>query len=71
MNEQQNDAFGIAGRIALVTGGNRNIGRSIVLTLAKSGAIALILYRDDAEAAAKVSGIKTGRFSRNFSSSAI
>lgn len=30
MNDQQGrDAFGIAGRIALITGGSRNIGRSI------------------------------------------
>jgi len=55
MNAQQSDnAFGIAGRIALVSGGNRNIGRSIVLTLARAGVTPLILYRDDQKAAQNV-----------------
>ncbi|HEV7391534.1 MAG TPA: SDR family oxidoreductase [Burkholderiales bacterium] len=46
------EVFGIAGRVALVTGGNRNIGRSIAVTLARAGATAVILYGSD-EAAAK------------------
>jgi len=53
-SQQLDNAFGIAGRIALVSGGNRNIGRSIVLTLAKAGVTPLILYRDDEKAAQKV-----------------
>jgi 3-oxoacyl-[acyl-carrier protein] reductase len=48
------EAFGIAGRVALVSGGNRNIGRATVLTLAKAGAVPLILYGSDDEAARKV-----------------
>jgi 3-oxoacyl-[acyl-carrier protein] reductase len=48
------EIFGIAGRVALVTGGNRNIGRSIALTLAKADATAVILYGTDEDAAAKV-----------------
>ncbi len=52
--QQLDNAFGIAGRIALVSGGNRNIGRSIVLTLARAGVTPLILYRDDETAAQKV-----------------
>jgi NAD(P)-dependent dehydrogenase (short-subunit alcohol dehydrogenase family) len=52
MSEQQgNQAFGISGRIALVTGGGRNIGRSIVLTLARAGVVPVILYHKDAKAA--------------------
>ena len=53
-SQQLDNAFGIAGRIALVSGGNRNIGRSIVLTLAKAGVTPIILYRDDEKAAQKV-----------------
>jgi len=49
--KQPADSFGLEGRIALVSGGNRNIGRSIVLTFAKAGAIPVILYRDDDAAA--------------------
>jgi 3-oxoacyl-[acyl-carrier protein] reductase len=48
------ESFGIAGRVALVSGGNRNIGRATVLTLAKAGAVPLILYGSDDEAARKV-----------------
>lgn len=55
MSEQQNGtSFGIANRVAVVSGGNRNIGRSIVLTLAKEGAKPVILYRDGADEAKKV-----------------
>ena len=53
MNEQHN-SFGISGRVAVVTGGNRNIGRSIVLTLAKEGVTTIVLYRDGADEAKKV-----------------
>ena len=53
MSEQPN-SFGITGRVAVVTGGNRNIGRSIVLTLAKEGVTTIVLYRDGADEAKKV-----------------
>ena len=62
------ESFGIAGRIALVSGGNRNIGRAIALTLAKAGATPLILYGGDEEAARKVcaeiekQGARTGMY---------
>lgn len=48
------NSFGLKGRIAVVSGGNRNIGRSIVLTLAKEGATTVVLYREGADEAKQV-----------------
>ena len=48
MNETSGHAaFGISGKIALITGGSKNIGRSIAATLAQAGAVPVILYRGD------------------------
>jgi 3-oxoacyl-[acyl-carrier protein] reductase len=45
------ETFGIAGRVALITGGNRNIGRCIAVTLAKAGVTSVILFGRDENAA--------------------
>ena len=38
--------FKLTGKTALVTGGNRNIGRETALTLAAMGADVVITYRE-------------------------
>jgi NAD(P)-dependent dehydrogenase (short-subunit alcohol dehydrogenase family) len=41
----------LAGKVALVTGGNRNIGRETSLALASRGANVIITYREQSESA--------------------
>ena len=54
---------GLSGKVAIVTGGSRGIGRAIVELLADEGAAVTFFYRDNAQAAADVvaSGAGEGR----------
>jgi 3-oxoacyl-[acyl-carrier protein] reductase len=54
MAQSLKEKYGIAGKVAVVTGGNRNIGRCTALALASAGADAAILYGQDEKAARKV-----------------
>jgi NAD(P)-dependent dehydrogenase (short-subunit alcohol dehydrogenase family) len=43
------DAFGLAGRVAVVTGGNRGLGRAFAAALTQAGASVAIIARDSAK----------------------
>jgi 3-oxoacyl-[acyl-carrier protein] reductase len=64
MNAPTFTEAGLAGRVALVTGGSRGIGRAIVETLAAAGMTVAFTYRENTAAAAEV--IAAGPPSRIF-----
>jgi 3-oxoacyl-[acyl-carrier protein] reductase len=51
---------GLSGGVAIVTGGSRGIGRAIVEVLATAGMEVVFTYRENATAAAEVSGLGNG-----------
>jgi len=44
----------LQGKIAVITGGSRGIGRAIAVSMAKAGASVVVNYQKNAEAAAAV-----------------
>ena len=61
MNEPQINDSGLAGGVAIVTGGSRGIGRAIVEILAAAGMDVTFTYRDNAAAAGEVTAANPGR----------
>ena len=59
MTGMQAPDSGLAGKVALVTGGGRGIGRAIVERLAGDGVDVVFFYRGNAEAAREVVGAVT------------
>jgi NAD(P)-dependent dehydrogenase (short-subunit alcohol dehydrogenase family) len=61
--DSQRDVYGLEGRVSLVTGGSRGLGREMVLGLARAGADVVIASRkaDACEALAEEVRGETGR----------
>lgn len=59
------DAFSLAGKVSVVTGANRGIGRSLTLALAEAGSDLVLLVRDPGSAAPVVAEVEAlGRRAR-------
>jgi NAD(P)-dependent dehydrogenase (short-subunit alcohol dehydrogenase family) len=52
------DAFSLAGKVSVVTGANRGIGRALVTALAEAGSDVVLLVRDPVRAARAVSELE-------------
>jgi 3-oxoacyl-[acyl-carrier protein] reductase len=50
----RNPEYGLSGRVSVVTGGSKNIGRRIAQMLAAAGATPIVLYHEDEAAAREV-----------------
>jgi len=61
MNDPKLNDAGLAGGVAIVTGGSRGIGRAIVEILAASGMEVIFTYRDNAAAANEVIAANLGK----------
>lgn len=55
------DAFGLAGKVAVVTGGNRGLGRAFTAALTEAGARVAIVARDAAKTAEVLDELATVR----------
>ncbi|MBA3529366.1 MAG: SDR family oxidoreductase [Propionibacteriaceae bacterium] len=53
------DEFSLAGKVSVVTGANRGIGRALVTALAEAGSDVVLLVRDPVRAAGPVAEVET------------
>ena len=55
------DAFSLSGKVSVVTGANRGIGRALATALAEAGSDVVLLVRDTAGSAAVLGELEIGR----------